>query len=63
VGSTTPVLTDYPTADRMLLAGLVFTEAAEAEVGPEALARLRAALEERATFFAAMPVFIVSGRH
>jgi hypothetical protein len=61
-----PVLTDYPAADRLLLAGLVFTDAAEAELGAEPLARLRAAFEERAAtgrFLASMPVYVASARY
>lgn len=65
VVGTAPVVTDFGVADRMLLGGLVFTDAARAEVGEEALAALRSQLEERAaagTFFASMPVFLASAR-
>src|SRR4051794_19272892 len=65
ITGSAPVLTDFATADRLLLAGLVFTDAARADVGEDAFARLRAELEERdaaGRFFASMPVFIASAR-
>jgi len=65
VDGSAPVLTDFATTDRLLLAGLVFTDAARAEVGEDALARLRAELQERGAadrFFASMPAFIASAR-
>jgi SAM-dependent methyltransferase len=66
VVGTAPVLTEYAVADRLLLAGLVFTDAARAAVGEDAFAALRTQVEERAAagrFFASMPVFIASGRY
>lgn len=65
VDVSSSALTDFERVDRMLLSGLVFTEAAAAAVGDANLARLHQELENRAKqgqFFASVPMFIACGR-
>ena len=56
------LMTDREVATKLLLSGLIFTEAARAEVGEEPLDALRAELAAREPFLAALPVFILSAR-
>jgi ubiquinone/menaquinone biosynthesis C-methylase UbiE len=55
------VMSDRETATRMLLSGLIYTDAAAAELG-EQLDELRTQLDSREPFLAAVPIFIVSAR-
>lgn len=56
------LMTNRDVAITLLLTGLIFTEAARAEVGDGALEALRRELAAREPFLAALPVFIVSAR-
>ena len=55
------VMTDREAVTRMLLTGLVYTDAAAAELGVE-LDKLRTQLESCEPFLAAIPVFVLSAR-
>lgn len=56
------LMTNRDVANKLLLTGLIFTDAARAEVGEDTLEGLRAELAVREPFLAALPVFIVSAR-